>query len=135
MNPPTPGPLTTCTESINVTINVKDPSPSSGVEWVKVKYLFEGEADHVYSGEFSLDIESWNGTEWTGTYSKKIEIDYAAGHACVLPGSKRVMLLRMPVSHQPTVSVVDVTLWAVVKDNSDNTRYHELGTYTMNCDS
>jgi len=119
-----------------VTINVKDPAPSSGIKFVKVKYIFaDNPAKKVYSGVFSIDSETWSGTELTGQYSKTIEIDHAAGHACLLPGSKRVLLLRMPVSHLPTVSVVDVTLWAIVEDNSGNITHKDLGTYTMTCDS
>lgn len=133
---PTPGPLTGCSVTINVTgINVVDPGPSSGIDWVKLKYRIVGYTTCLCSSELSLSSGGWvsgPGSTWDGVYEGSVTIDLCSAIAGTCPGGAGVRASMMPHGHlAATGSDYVVELWFVATDNAGNSTYHHYGDYTM----
>ncbi|MCH7587265.1 MAG: hypothetical protein IIC78_04390 [Chloroflexi bacterium] len=116
---PPPGKLSVC--SISVTLDnlyVSDPAPSSGINWVKLKYEIAGftEPQYIFSGNFLSSCAGGFTPEggWGGTCSNlSIEIDIDSDW--------------VPLENDPFT----LTVWSKVKDNSGNTSFLEHANYTM----
>jgi len=133
-NPP-PGALTGCSVTINVTdINVVDPGPSSGIDWVKLKYRIVGHTTCLCSAELSLDAGGWvsgPGSTWDGTYSGSVAIDLCSAISAICPGGYGVRASVRAESTSATPSDYTIELWFVANDNAGNSTYHHYGDYTM----
>jgi len=109
---PAPGALSSC--SVNITIGglrVKDPAPSSGIAWVKLKYKIEGPGSlgYVYSMDFSpAESGGWNGNAWDAYYSGRIVVEFDIAYAASVRGSKVLALAAAstptPIPATPTVT-------------------------------
>ena len=112
---PTPGPINDCYEDITVTdLHVTDPSPSSGILWVKLKYQVVDYSGLIYSdpiGKVSGGPTAGGG--WDAYY-------------------QGVITFEINTAWDPPVSgYFIIKLWATVRDNAGNEDVKPLGEYTM----
>jgi hypothetical protein len=74
---PSPGNLTVCEIDVSITdLEVLDPAWSSGIEFVKAKYLVEGYSDYIYSEPFILCSGGRTSDGgWLGCYNGDLHIE------------------------------------------------------------
>jgi hypothetical protein len=112
---PPPGDLTVCEIDIAITdLEVFDPAWSSGIEFVKVKYLVEGYSGYIYSAPFILESGGPTVDEgWSGCYSGNIHIEVD------------------PAWTPPPEGTFLIKLHAKARDNVGLEGYLWLGEYSM----
>jgi hypothetical protein len=113
---PSPGNLDNCCMIITIDdLHVVDPSPSSGIVWVKLKYNVEGySSGYVFSNPLNLCSGGPTGDGgWDGCYSGsiKIEID--------------------PEWISPAPELFHINVWTKARDNAGNETVAFQGQYTM----
>jgi hypothetical protein len=114
---PTPGPLSVCSVGVSLTgLRVQDPSPSSGIEWVKVKYKVEGpnSLGYVYTSDLSPPTSGgWSGSAWDAIYNGSFTIDFEAGYALSWGGRKVLAIVETatptPLPPTPTDTPIPPT--------------------------
>lgn len=118
-------------------LRVVDPGPSSGIKWVKLKYVILGPGSTGY--QFSSDIGppisgGWTdgpGSTWDAYYKGDHTINFADGYAFTTGGK----LFFLPSLNGPsevlTVDPFTVEVWSIVRDNAGNESFSLLGTYTL----
>lgn len=138
---PTPMAFTTCNAVVSITgLRVIDPGPSSGIEWVKLKYkvVGPGSKGYIYSPDLSPPVgDPWSGTTWDATYNGSITIDFDTGYASITGGGKVASRVMTSETATPTPSSpFTIELWAKAEDEDGNQNYIHLGDYTMpaSCD-
>jgi hypothetical protein len=112
---PEPGPLTGCRIQIHVdNLLVEDDPYSSGINWVKLKYVVEVYTSDLYSDPLTMVTGGFNGDGgWEGYFS----------------GSVFIEIDREWTSPAPDDFYVKV--WGKAKDNAGYESYSTLGSYTM----
>ncbi len=113
---PSPGELCVCEVTIQVSqLHVIDSPPSSGLNYVKLKYNVDGFTEgYIYSEPLSIcGGGPTEGGGWDGYYCGSIYVE-------IDPSWE-------PSDDDP----FNVNLWAKVGDNAGNTAYKKLGSYTM----
>ncbi len=116
---PAPGNLNVCTITVTVTdLRVVDPAPSSGIEWVKLKYKVEpvngGVTDWIFSNPLTLC--SGGPTQeggWDGCYDGSIQIEIDPSWA------------------SPAPDRFHIALYSKARDQAGHETCHFLGEYTM----
>ncbi len=113
---PDPGPIAACSVTFTIdNVHVTDASPSSGIEWVKFKYLVPGYVDVLtYSDPFTLDSGGATGGGWNGIYSGSLTID-------IFPGWVGV--------DNPGPEDFEIHLWVRASDSDGNEDVLSLGYY------
>jgi hypothetical protein len=79
-------------------LRVRDSAPSSGIQWVKVKYKVEGPntRGYIYSVDMSPpDSGGWSGSSWDAIYSGSLTVDFDTGYAALWGGRKALALSAM----------------------------------------
>ena len=106
---PSPGALVSCTEVIDITgLHLVDAGPSSGINWVKLKYkiLGPGSQGYQYSADLSPQVSGgWTngeGSAWDATYYGSIAIDFNTGYAASVSGGKAFFLRVIEPTATPT---------------------------------
>lgn len=129
---PTIGALGACSQDVSVSgVNVTDPSLSSGISWVKLKYKVYDDsfstiyAGYIYSSPLNLDSGGPTAGGWDAYYS--------------LPSSTYTISIYPGFSTEPPYSgpgPFKIKLWVIAEDNAGNGVSHEYGYYTMpnSCD-
>jgi len=141
-----------CTQVVTVTnIRAFDPDPSSGIDWVKLKYNIDG-SGYEFSPELTLMSGGWvtiPGGAWDATYQGSITIDHDTVFA-LQPGSSRGLArpaldddptntptaTKTPsATPDPTPTPINhaVELYMIAQDNDGNSAYVHLASYTMQC--
>ena len=112
---PTPGPISDCYEDIYVTdLRVTDPSPSSGIKWVKLKYQVVDYSGLIYSDPITMVSGGPTaGSGWDAYYQGVITFEINT--AWDTPASGYFL----------------IQLGAKVHDNAGNEDVISLGEYTM----
>jgi len=131
--------LPTCDgNDISITgLRIVDPGPSSGIAWVKLKYIILGPGSTGY--QFSSDIGppisgGWTdgpGSTWDAYYKGDHTINFADGYAFTSGGK---LFFRPSLSGPSAALTVDpftVEVWSIVEDNAGNQSYVLQGTYTL----
>ena len=110
-----PGDLTVCEIDVAITdLEVLDPAWSSGIEFVKVKYLVEGYSGYIYSDPFILKSGGPTGDGgWLGCYAGTIHIEIDPAW---IPPAEGDFLIKLHAKARDNVGLEDY-LW--------------LGEYTM----
>jgi hypothetical protein len=108
-------PLTSCTHVIYIdNLKVTDPSPSSGLSWVKLKYDIAGYTGYIFSDPLTLVSGGTNGKGgWDGIYS----------------GSVIISIDSSWVSPEPDPFIINV--WSKALDNAGYEAYLWHAEYTM----
>ncbi len=106
---PAPGTLSQCSISIS-NQRVTDAAPSSGMDWVKLKYEDpDNPGSYIFSSPLSLKSGGPAGGGWDGIYEGSIDISsVAAGET--------------------------IPLWVKARDNAGNSSFLYLGDYTLAVD-
>lgn len=129
---PTIGALGVCSQDISVSgVNVTDPSPSSGISWVKLKYKVYDDslstiyAGYIYSSLLNMDSGGPTAGGWDAYYS--------------LPSSTYTISIYPGFSTEPPYSgpgPFKIKVWVIAEDNAGNGVNQEYGYYTMpnSCD-
>jgi hypothetical protein len=106
---PPPGALGTCEKVINITgLHLVDAGPSSGINWVKLKYKIVGPGSqgYQYSADLSPQVSGgWTageGSTWDAYYDGTITIDFNTGYAASVSGGKAFFLLVVEPTATPT---------------------------------
>jgi hypothetical protein len=120
-------------------LRVVDPAPSSGIAWVKLKYIILGPGSTGY--QFSSDIGppvsgGWTdgpGSTWDAYYKGDHTINFADGYAFSGGGKLFRVMPRRPAESAPPFTV---EVWSIVEDNAGNQSYILHGTYLLpgDCD-
>ena len=144
---PSPGTLLPSCDGNDIAISglrVVDSGPSSGINWVKLKYQILGPESKGY--QFSSDIGppisgGWTdgpGSTWDGYYKGDITINFSDGYAIGTTGGKlfaRPMLSVETPTPEPTATPTAepfvVEVWSIVEDDAGNQSYELHGTYTL----
>jgi hypothetical protein len=112
---PEPGALTGCSVQIHVdNLRVEDDPYSSGINWVKLKYVVEGYSSEIYSDPLTMVNGGFTGDGgWEGYFSGSVfvEID--------------------PEWPSPVPDDFYVKVWGKALDNAGNHGIATLGSYTM----
>jgi len=132
---PAPSALSGCSVTIDVAdVHVYDTAPSSGIDWVKIKYRIVGYTTCLCSSELTLTSGGWmsgSGSSWDGTYQGSVTIDLCSAIASICSGSG-VMASGMPHGDlAETTADYVIELWFAATDNAGNTTYYHYGDYTM----
>ena len=112
---PPPGALSECSIRVSIAdLYVEDPAPSSGIDWVKLKYQVEGFTSYIMSDP----LQSCGGGftpegGWSGCFYGSIYIDINSDWA------------------SPDNDPFYINVWSKVKDNSGNTRIREHANYML----
>jgi hypothetical protein len=129
---PTIGALGVCSQDVSVSgVNVTDPSLSSGINWVKLKYKVYDDllstiyAGYIYSSPLNLDSGGPIAGGWDAYYS--------------LPSSTYTISIYPGFSTEPPYSGLGpfkIKVWVITEDNAGNSVSQEYGYYTMpnSCD-
>ena len=78
-------------------LHLVDAGPSSGINWVKLKYkiLGPGSEGYQYSADLSPQVSGgWTdgeGSTWDATYDGSITIDFDSGYAAAASEEKRCL--------------------------------------------
>lgn len=132
---PAPSALPGCSVTIDVTgVQVYDSAPSSGIDWVKIKYRIVDHTTCLCSSELTLTSGGWvsgPGTSWDGTYQGSVTIDLCSAIAADCSGSGVMASLMEPSALATTTTDYVIELWFVATDNAGNTTYYHYGDYTM----
>jgi len=56
-------------------VYVFDPEPSSGIDWVKMKYKVEGHTDYLYSSALPLICGGYDGEAWYSCHAGSVEVE------------------------------------------------------------
>jgi hypothetical protein len=125
---PTPGPLGTCSRKIFVSdVQITDAAPSSGINWVKLKYKVYDYAEtniyagYIYSSPFSLCS---GGPTAGGGWDACYDGPPAGFNISIYPG----------FSSLPDYTGSDpfkVKLWLITEDNAGKSGSHFYGYYEM----
>lgn len=125
---PTPGPLGTCSRKIYVSnVDITDAAPSSGINWVKLKYKVYDYAEtniyagYIYSSHFTLCSGGPTaGGGWDACY------DGPTGgfEIKIYPGFS-------PLLDYTGSNPFKVKLWLLTEDNAGNSGSHFYGYYEM----
>ena len=112
---PTPGPIGDCYEDITVTnLHVTDPSTSSGILWVKLKYQVVDYSGLIYSDPIvKVSGGPTGGGGWDAYYQGVITFEINTAW------------------DTPASGYFKIKLWATVRDNAGNEDVLSLGEYTM----
>jgi hypothetical protein len=118
-------------------LQVVDPGPSSGINWVKLKYVILGPGSTGY--QFSSDIGppltgGWTdgpGSTWDAYYKGDHTINFSDGYAFTTGGK----LFFRPSSSGPSAALTadpfTVEVWSIAEDNAGNQSFVLHGTYTL----
>ena len=112
---PTPGPIGDCYEDITVTgLHVTDPSPSSGIKWVKLRYQVVDYSGLIYSDPIAK-VSGGATVEggWDAYYQGVITFEINTAW------------------DEPASGYFEIKLEAKVRDNAGNEFVLLLGEYTM----
>ena len=130
---PTPGPLGTCSRKIYVSdVNITDAAPSSGINWVKLKYKVYDYAEtniyagYIYSSPFTLCSGGPTaGGGWDACYDGPTE----GFEIKIYPGFS-------PQEDYTGSNPFKVKLWLLTEDNAGKSGSHYYGHYEMSssCD-
>lgn len=91
---------------------VEDPAPSSGIEWVKMKYKVEGYTDYHYSDHFTITCGEFDGEgAWYGCYMGSVEVEIEKDWG------------------DPAV----VKVWLRAMDGEGNETYYYVRDYEVSC--
>ncbi len=118
-------------------LRVVDPGPSSGINWVKLKYVILGPGSTGY--QFSSDIGppisgGWTdgpGSAWDAYYKGDHTINFSDGYVFLMGGK---LFFRPPLTGPtatPSPEPFGVEVWSIVEDNAGNQSYVLHGTYTL----
>ena len=140
--------LCSSVEVVTITdLHIVDPSPSSGMNWVGVKYKFSvSGANYVYV-ELSQTGGGWTsgpGSSWDAKYGGTVSLDWDKRFGSILQGGR---YLAKPVARQgalesstetptpgptktSTPTVHTIRIWAKAEDNAGNVSHFELASYT-----
>lgn len=145
-----------CTMVVTVTgIRAFDPGPSSGMNWIKLKYNIDG-SSYVFSTPLTLVSGGWvagPGGPWDAIYQGTITIDHDTvfGSSMSLGKGLARPALRLDDTDTPTPTAThtpsvtpdpaptevltdhDVELYMIAEDNEGNSDYVLLASYTMSC--
>ena len=124
--------------AISITgLRVVDPGPSSGINWVKLKYVIlgSGSTGYQFSGDIGPPISGgWTGGEgstWDAFYKGVHTINFSDGYAFTSGGK----LFFRPSLGRPsallTAEPFTVEVWSIVEDNAGNQSFTLHGTYTL----
>jgi hypothetical protein len=123
-------------------LRVVDPAPSSGIAWVKLKYVILGTGSTGYQFSSALDEISggWSdgpGSTWDAYYKGDLTISFDVGYIVSTGGGK--LFFRPSLSGPSAALTVDpftVEVWSIVEDNAGNQSDVVHGTYTLpgSCD-
>jgi hypothetical protein len=119
---PDPGALGCSVEWTIENLEVFDPAPSSGIEWVKLKYEVDGYSDFIYSDELTLVCGEFDGDgNWLGCYAGTHDLEIFEGWVGEENDEEGDFVIR---------------LWAKALDYQGHDDILDLGTYTMSdeCD-
>jgi len=117
---PAPGALGCSVEWTIENLEVFDPAPSSGIEWVELKYEVEDYTGLIYSGNLTetcgdFDVDG----NWVGCFAGSHELEIYDGW----DGEE---------DHGPNEGPdFQIHLWAKAHDNEGNEGLLDLGSYTM----
>jgi hypothetical protein len=130
---PTPGPLGTCSRKIYVSdVDITDAAPSSGINWVKLKYKVYDYAEtniyagYIYSSPFTLCSGGPTaGGGWDACYDGPAE----GFDIKIYPGFS-------PLPDYTGSNPFKVKLWLLTEDNAGKSGSHFYGYYEMpnSCD-
>lgn len=110
-----PEPVEDCEFTVHLnTVHVEDPPFSSGISWVKLKYVVKNYSSEIYSNPLDLISGEYTGEGgWVGYYSGSITISIDPGW--IISSSEYFY----------------VDLYAKAMDNVSKTGLLHFGTYTM----
>jgi hypothetical protein len=112
---PQPGFIDDCSANISIDyLVVDDPAYSSGIQWVKLKYVVENFTSEIYSNPLNL-VDGGTTIEggWYGHYSGSVTVNID------------------PEWTSPAPDSFHINLWAKARDNASHEGLSFLGTYTM----
>jgi len=112
---PEQGALTVCSIDIYVDyLHVEDPPYSSGINWVKLKYIIDGYTSDLYSDHLTM-VDGGPTVEggWEGYFSGSVTISIN------------------PDWDAPDDDDFYVKIWGKAMDNAGSSSYSTLGSYTM----
>lgn len=113
---PTPGTLSVCSVTVNVNnIDVIDPGPSSGINWVRLKYQVIGYTGYIWSG----NLPQTGGPGWTAGPGSTWDAEYG--------GSIFIDVTGLPADP----GLYSIELWSKVVDNVGRSDFISYGTYTI----
>jgi hypothetical protein len=112
---PEPGFIVDCCAYIFVeNLHVEDPPYSSGIMWVKLKYIVEDYTSDLYSDPMKLVDGGWTeGDGWSGDYNGSVEVNID------------------PEWQSPATGPFTIKVWGKARDNASHDGLSFLGTYTM----
>jgi hypothetical protein len=118
-------------------LQVVDPGPSSGINWVKLKYVILGPGSTGY--QFSSDIGppltgGWTdgpGSTWDAYYKGDHTINFSDGYAFTTGGKLFFRPSSSGLSAALTADPFTVEVWSIAEDNAGNQSFVLHGTYTL----
>ena len=120
---PTIGALGVCSQDISVSgVNVTDPSPSSGISWVKLKYKVYDDtlstiyAGYIYSSPLNLDSGGPTAGGWDAYYS----LPSSTYTISIYPGFSTELPYSGP-------GLFKIEVWVIAEDNAGNGVAQEYG--------
>ncbi len=94
-------------------VYVSDPKPSSGLDWIKIKYEIEGHTGLIYSDPLDIFCGGMNGDgSWYSGHRGSVEVEI----------------------EEDWEDPVTINVWLKAKDNAGNCDIQSVATYTVTCE-